>query len=68
MSLYSGTLVPPLTFHQLQKSGSLNQSLKASQPNVSTTRRRWRKSVVSWTQGRCPGREHVVQKIWKENN
>ena len=37
ISLYKGTLVNPAQFHQLQNSGSRNQSLNANQPNVSIT-------------------------------
>ena len=46
INLYKGTLVNPAQFHQLQNSGSRNQSLNANQPNVSITNFRCRKSFV----------------------
>ena len=65
INLYKGTLVNPEQFHQLQNSGSLNHSLKASHPKVSMTSFLCLKSLVWWTQGRWPGREQILQKIWK---
>ena len=62
ISLYRGTLVNPEQFHHDQNSGSLNQSLKASQPKVSITNFLCLKSLVWWTQGKCPGKVQMLQK------
>ena len=67
ISLYKGTLVNPEQFHQLQNSGSRNQSLKASQPKVSITSFLCLKSLVWCTQGKWPGRVQILQKTWKKN-